>query len=99
MKRRLIVKDSTVADIDSIYWYSVETWGRLRARAYLEGLESLFDLLVNHPEIARKRFQTNPPVRLHRYKSHMVIFTADDDLLEIIRVVHARSDWQALLAE
>ena len=99
MTRRITIKDSAVADLDAIYWHGVETWGRQRARIYLEALESLFNLLAAQPEIARNRSDLDPPARLHPYRSHLVIFTANATDLDILRIVHSRSNWQAALTE
>jgi toxin ParE1/3/4 len=99
VKRKITFKDSAVADLDAIYWHGVQTWGRQRARTYLEALENLFGLLAVQPEIARERNELDPPVRLHPYRSHLVIFTADATEVDILRVVHSRSNWQAELKQ
>jgi toxin ParE1/3/4 len=96
--KQIVIKDSAVADLDAIYSYGVENWGRGQARNYLEALEKLFGLLAEQPEIARERSEINPPVRVHPFRSHVVIYNLGPDECDILRVVHARSDWQALLA-
>lgn len=50
-------------------------------------------------EIAPLHGNLTPPVRIYRYCSHLVIFTANDSLLEVIRVVHGRSKWVDLVSE
>ena len=99
MTRRVTINDSAVADLDAIYWHGVETWGRQQARIYLEALESLFNLLAEQPEIALERKELDPPARLYLFRSHLVIFTANATELDILRVVHARSNWQAAFTE
>lgn len=99
MKRQIVIKDSAVADLDAIYWHGVETWGRQRARIYLEALENLFNLLADQPEIARNRSEIDPPARIHPYRSHLVIYVETDASLDILRVVHARSKWQSALTQ
>lgn len=85
------------ADLDTIYSQTFEQWGPAKARAYLEALQQLIDLLADHPEIARERAEIQPPVRLHPFRSHIVLFRADAEVLEILRVVHARANWAAVL--
>jgi toxin ParE1/3/4 len=99
LKRQITIKDIAVTDLDAIYWHSIETWGRQSARAYLEALESLLNLLSEQPEIARERNELAPPVRLHPFRSHLVIFTANATELDILRVAHSRSNWQAELTQ
>ena len=99
MTRRLRLRPRAESDLAEIWLYSVAQWSVSQADLYLSGLNDALTLLRNQPEIARRHGKKVPPVRLHTYRSHLVIFTADDTLLEVIRVVHARFNWQALLAE
>jgi len=84
-------------DLDGIWTYTAETWSPDRADAYLRGLGAKLDALCSHPEIARERHEIDPPVRLHPYRAHLIIYRIEDDHLAIIRVVHKRQHWQALL--
>ncbi len=97
MKRQIVVKASAIADIDTMYWQTVELCGRRQARTYLEDLESLFDLLAAHPAIARERAEFQPPVRIYPFRSHMVIYQFTATELDILRVVHGRTNWAAIL--
>jgi toxin ParE1/3/4 len=99
VRRRVTISNRAAADLDALYWQGVERWGRGQARAYLEALDSLFDLLAEQPDIARERLEINPPVRIHPFRSHMVIYSVASDECDILRVLHARSNWQALLAQ
>ena len=99
MTRRIVFGARADSDRDHIWDFTVERWSVAQAETYLTGLDHLLRLLADHPEIARQRRDLVPPVRLHQYQSHLVIFTADDATLMVIRLVHSRSNWQALLAE
>ena len=99
MTRRIVFSARADIDRDHIWDYTVEHWSVAQAENYLTGLDHLLRLLADHPQIASERRALVPPVRLHKYTSHLVIFTADDATLMVIRVVHSRSNWQALLAE
>ncbi|AKS47832.1 toxin ParE1/3/4 [Octadecabacter temperatus] len=70
-----------------------------RADKYFDGLVDLFDLLSAQPEIARLRSEFNPPVRLHIYGSHVVIFESIDQSVSVIRVLHQKRNILALLGE
>ena len=99
MTRRIVFSARADIDRDHIWDYTVERWSVAQAETYLTGLDRLLRLLADHPQIASERRNLEPPVRLHKCNSHLVIFTADEATLEVIRVVHSRSNWQALLAE
>jgi toxin ParE1/3/4 len=98
VKRRVTIKDSAIADLDAIYLQGLERWGPDQARAYLEALDRLFDLLSEQPDIARERKEISPAVHIHPFRSHVVIYGVSSAECDILRVVHSRSDWNVLLA-
>lgn len=99
MSRSLNLRPLARTDLRAIWDHSATHWGQTKAETYLHGLGQLFALLACHPEIARERKDFRPPVRLHPYQSHLVIFTNTDHALEIIRVVHNRSNWAHLISD
>lgn len=98
-RRKLLLSPAAEQDLSDIWDYSAETWSTDQADEYLRGLEALLGLLSERPNIARERQEFDPPVRVHQYRSHLVIFEASDDRLHLIRVMHARQHWQAYLTE
>ena len=99
MSRRVVLRPLAQADLRAIWDYTAAQWSPEKAEEYLSGLGQLFDLLSQHPEIARERRELRPAVRLHPYQSHLVIFASTDQVMEVIRVVHSRSNWADLLAQ
>lgn len=99
MSRQVLWRPKAEADLDDIWRHTVETWSEGQAVAYLTGLDRTLGLLAEFPEMARLREEFEPPVRIHPYRAHLVIFLSDDSVLDVVRVVHARSNWQAVLSE
>lgn len=87
------------ADLDDIWDYTRQRWSRDQANAYLAGLRSAVDLLAEQPHIARLRQEFSPAVRVHPYRSHLVIFEADEAEVRVIRVMHGRSDWEVAVRQ
>jgi toxin ParE1/3/4 len=87
------------ADLSEIWAFTAKRWSAAQADHYLIGLDGMFSMLCANPEVALTYGKFTPPVRMFRYRSHLVIFTADDSSVEVIRVVHGRSNWLALLAD
>jgi toxin ParE1/3/4 len=86
-------------DIADIWSDGADRWGVAQAERYFDGMVDLFDLLSAHPEIARLRSEFTPPVRIHVYGSHIIIFEATETGIAVIRVLHQRRDILALLGE
>ncbi|MCF6302500.1 MAG: type II toxin-antitoxin system RelE/ParE family toxin [Devosiaceae bacterium] len=82
-------------DIITIYVDGVRDFGVTQAEKYHAELEQLFELIADTPKLARERHELKPPVRIHPYKSHIIIYIIDDrnDVL-ILRVRHGHEDWE-----
>lgn len=98
MTRQVLLRPLAEADLAAIWDHTLAAWGLRQAEAYLAGLGNTFELLAEHPEIARLRHDFSPPLRLHPYRAHLILFQSGA-AVEIIRVVHGRADWVALLAD
>jgi toxin ParE1/3/4 len=82
-------------DLIAIYHIGVDEFGAAQAEGYFTGLEEAFSFLASHPRAARERREISPPVRAHRYKSHLIVYILDGDDVLILRIRHAREDWAA----
>ncbi len=82
------------ADIIEIAERGLNRWGLRKAQIYHNGLFELFDLIASTPAMARQTTELTPPVRVQRYKAHLVIYLIDDEGVLIVRVRHGREDWQ-----
>ena len=98
MTRSLVFRPQAEVDLETIWTYTVDRWSAAQGRTYLHGLNDALFLLCDHPEIARMHHFT-PPLRIFPYRSHLVILHAEDQTLEVIRILHMRSDWQILLSD
>ena len=99
VKRALTLRPLAVHDLDDIWTYTAETWSVTQAETYLAGLGATFDLLCEFPELARERVEISPPVRIHPYRQHVVIYVAKAETLDVMRVVHGRANWAQFLSE
>lgn len=83
-------------DLARIAAYTVETFGIEQAIAYRDGLKRAFEFLAENPRAARLRAELKPPLRAHRFQSHLIVYDirADGSIL-IVRVRHGREDWLA----
>ena len=86
-------------DLEDIWNYTVTRWSAEQAIPYLEGLKAAVGLLAEFPEMARLRSEFQPPMRLHPVQEHLIIYIDHENALEVIRVVHTRSNWSAFLTE
>jgi len=86
-KENRIVKLTLQAeeDLQEIYVYGRESWGKERA-------ELLFQFLCGNPEIGRKREEFYPGCRSWVFESYVIFYQVKDAYIEVIGVVHGSKD-------
>ncbi|MGL4313991.1 MAG: type II toxin-antitoxin system RelE/ParE family toxin [Sphingomonas sp.] len=84
-----------VEDLVAIYISGAEQFGVDQADVYHQDLADIFGFLTRYPRAARLRDEIRPPVRAYPHRSHLIIYDLDDDdTVVILRVRHAKEDWQ-----
>lgn len=82
-------------DIVAIAEQGVRMFGPVQARRYHDELFALFDLIAANPRMARERFELSPPMRIHPFKAHLVVYRIEDqDNILIVRIRHGHEDWK-----
>jgi toxin ParE1/3/4 len=83
-------------DIIAIAEQGVRLFGVGKAHRYHDDLFALLDLISDNPRIARERNEIVPPVRVHPFKAHLIVYRLDEDeTIFIIRIRHAHEDWSS----
>ena len=67
---------TSLADEDVVraYVYGNRMFGTAQAESYFADLIRCFDLLAEHPLLARERPEFTPPVRVHFHKAHVIAY-------------------------
>ena len=86
-------------DLIDVWLYTFNQWGESQADKYIDALEDSLHLLVEQPLICRERTQFNPPVRIHHYEHHLIVYTILSDGINIIRVLHENMNVDIQLEE
>ena len=82
-------------DIRRIYREGHRTFGREQADRYHGYLAHVFEILGENPNLARRRDEIVPPVRVHPCGSHLVIYTEHErGGILVIRVRNHRENWR-----
>jgi toxin ParE1/3/4 len=96
----MIFRTSPQADEDIAEAYATGAlhFGVPQAERYQNGLFDTFRTLAANPRMARERPEFEPPVRLHPYQAHIIVYIEDGAAILIVRVLHGRQDWERALS-
>lgn len=91
---RVAFSQESDLDIVRVYAEGVRLFGLHQADRYHDDLFDLFYLLADNPKMAPERRDIAPPVRVHPFKAHVIVYReAPDGGILILRVRHAGEDW------
>jgi toxin ParE1/3/4 len=80
------------ADLDGIWDYTLETWGRDQAKTYLRTLNRAFKTIAKKPALGRIYDEVYDGLRVYPSGKHLIFYFATDKGIEIVRVLHERMD-------
>lgn len=81
-------------DIIAIAEHSIVIFGPIQAKRYHSDLFNTLDLIAKNPQMAREREEISPPVRIHPFKAHLIIYQIEESgAVFVIRIRNAFEDW------
>ena len=89
---RYVLSQEADLDLNSIFDYTVKAYGFDQAVTYLNELEVVFNKLLLHPEMGRKRLEIKKDLYSISEQSHIVFYRIMDVHIRIIRVLHGQKD-------
>lgn len=91
---RLVLSSRADKDLAGIADYTIEQFGIEQARHYRNGLEKLFQTLLEYPLQGRPATELAPKLRRIEYQSHSVFYIATKNTIRIVRILHHSMDAQ-----
>ncbi|RFZ81577.1 type II toxin-antitoxin system RelE/ParE family toxin [Shinella sp. WSJ-2] len=83
-------------DVISIAEEGIRVFRALVAKRYNDELFNLVELVASNPRMARGRHEISPPIRIHSFKAHLVVYPIKEDgSVFVIRIRHSHEDWEA----
>ncbi|MBT5435750.1 MAG: type II toxin-antitoxin system RelE/ParE family toxin [Alphaproteobacteria bacterium] len=99
MAHNIRITRAALHDLNEIANYTLKTWGNKQAQRYLGQLDATIGTLRSYPHKQGRSLEGLPPgIRcLSHGKTHFVFFRVHAGETTIVRILHQRRDWEALL--
>jgi toxin ParE1/3/4 len=98
-KSKLLLTHRALDDIQRIFDYSVEHWGKRAAEKYLDAMESGLDRVKTQPGLLRPEPDFHESLTFYRINQHLLVCDARPESIVVLTVVHGSMDIPARLAE
>ena len=85
-------------DLDTIRTDGIERFGQAAADRHVRGIRQGIALLAEHPYAGQARPEFRQDIRTISKRPHRILYTATDDLVIVVRVLHHLQDVRRSLA-
>lgn len=85
-------------DLESIWFYTYEEWGKTQADTYLEALIGRFEWLVDNASSGKPRDDVKQGYYCFPEGMHLIFYVLNNNHVEIIGIPHQRMDVVEYLA-
>jgi toxin ParE1/3/4 len=100
MTNKYLISEKAISDLEKIWLYTLNKWSRKQADRYHKLVVEEIDFIVKNYEICRRIDFIRPGYRVSKVKSHLIFFKkTDDNIIEIIRILHQSMDIKDQLNE
>ena len=87
-----IISKEAIADLDEIWFYTVEQWSVEQANRYYELIFQEIDYICKSPHSGKSLNDIRKGYRVSKVKSHLIFYKVVNEAIEIIRILHQMMD-------
>jgi toxin ParE1/3/4 len=98
-RRKLRLSKTAQNDIEKVDYYSFEKWGAKTAGAYMAGLETRLNALLETPLLGIDRSDLRQGYRALISGSHVIYYRVEDQFIYILTILHHSQDHEAFLKD
>ena len=92
-----VLSQKAQEDIESIYDFGLQKFGKNQALAYLMEMRSYFELLLRNTEIGKQRDEIKQGLYSFPYVSHIIFYRLFKNHIRIVRILHGSRDLKKFL--
>jgi len=85
------------ADLDAIWTFGEAQWGVDRAERYIRQIQGAVETVAADPRRGRRCDEIRPGYFKFAAGTHILFFRCDEDVIEIVRILHQRMDFDSHL--
>ena len=89
---KLRLSQTAEKDLEDIWSYTLSTWGKDQALAYLDMFEKGLYQILENPLIGKARPEIKPGYRALQVGKHLIFYLAGTEFVDVIGIPHQRMD-------
>lgn len=98
---KYLISHATIRDLENIWLYTFENWSADQADRYFNLIMDEIEYVSNKPDSGSDYSQVRKGYLRSRIKSHFIFYRINKKkkIVEIIRILHQRMDFENLLTK
>ncbi|QHI36671.1 Toxin ParE1 [Kordia antarctica] len=93
MNNNYRISKQAINDLNAIWMHTLHKWSKKQADRYYSLIIEEITFIADNFSIGKSATQTRKNYRVTKVKSHLIFYKkTDDDIVEIVRVLHQRMD-------
>jgi len=94
------ISEQAIDDLNEIWIYTFNKWSKEQADRYYDLIIGEIEFIADNFMIGKSAQQTRKNYRNSNIKSHLIFYRkAENEIVEIVRILHQRMDLKKRLAE
>ena len=92
-KNQYRISQEAINDLNKIWAYTLKKWSKEQADRYYDLIITEIEFVADNYMTGKSVEQTRKNYRVTKIKSHLIFYRkAEDDIVEIVRILHQRMD-------
>jgi toxin ParE1/3/4 len=91
-KKAAVLSVAARSDLSDILLYTEQQWGAAQRERYALTLQRAITNLVDYPEVGTRWSRLFPGCRVRPVGQHVLFYRLSDEIVEVMRILHRRSD-------
>ena len=94
-----VISRKAISDLEEIWLYTVDKWSIEQADRYYNLIFDEIAFICKNPGSGQQMDQIRQNYRAAKVKSHLIFFKVENDIVQIVRILHERMDIKSRLDE
>jgi toxin ParE1/3/4 len=92
-----VISKKAIADLEEIWLYTADKWSIVQADRYYNLIFDEIAFICKSPETGKQMDDIRKNYRAAKVKSHLIFFKVENEIVQIVRILHERMDIKSRL--
>jgi toxin ParE1/3/4 len=92
-----VISKKAIADLEEIWLYTADKWPIVQADRYYNLIFDEIAFICKSPETGKQMDDIRKNYRAAKVKSHLIFFKVENEIVQIVRILHERMDIKSRL--